>query len=137
MDSTAVILGIMGLAAVWLWSSAKVSTAAINSNLFTPQGLNAAGNAVGAGLTGISSILAAANPPTGSNYGGGPLSGQGAGSGNPSVFTPTADYTNLLNVPNLNPGGPDGGDTTSFTPSAGSDPFGLGNLSLSGSGDGT
>lgn len=136
MDSSVVIIGIMGLAAVWLWSSAKVNTAAINANLLSPSGLNAAGNAFGNVSNGVASLIAAIGGPTGSNTGGGPNGGQGAGSGNPSVFTPSADFSNLTGTPSLTlPGGPDGGDTssTSFGTGFTSSDLGIGNLNGDGS----
>lgn len=136
MDSTTVVLGIIGLAAVWIWSSAQVNTAAINQSLLSANGLNALGNVVGSTSNGVASLLAAIGGPTGSNSGVGPLGGQGAGSGNPSVFTPSADFSNLTGTPTLAlPGGPDGSDTagesfgTGFTASD----LGLGSLSQDGS----
>lgn len=131
-----VVLGIIALAAVWLWSSAQVSTAALNNNLLSPNGLTAAGNVIGASTNGIASLIAAINAPTGSNTGGGPYGGQGAGSGNPSVFTPSADFSNLTGTPSLTmPGGPDGGDTAATTFGAGftNSDLGIGNLNGDGS----
>jgi hypothetical protein len=131
-----IVLGIIALAAVWLWSSAQVNTAAINANLLTPNGLNALGNTVGSTTNGIASLIAAIGGPTGSNSGGGPNGGQSSGSGNPSVFTPSFDPSNLTGTPSLTlPGGPDGGDTasTSFGTGFTSSDLGIGSLSSDGS----
>jgi hypothetical protein len=119
LDSTALILGIIGLGAVWLWSNAKVQAAAINSSLLTPQGLNALGNVVGASSNGLANVLSAITySPTGSNTGGGPLAGQYGGPVQPGDTSFGGFNSNLLGIPSLTDpttgmtaGGPDGGDT--------------------------
>jgi hypothetical protein len=133
--STAVIIGICGLAAVWLWSNAKVQAAAIGSNLLSPAGLSALGNTIGASTQGVASILAAANAPTGSNTGSGPLSGQSGGPVQPGDTSYGGFNSNLLGIPSLSDpttgmtaGGPDGGDTT-FASGFSASSLGLGSLS--------
>lgn len=138
-----ILVGIMALAAVWIYSNAKVQTAALQSNLLSPQGLAGAGVGVGAASAGLGSLVnslsglfngghgggggytggnAFTDGIAGSNTGGGPLGGQsgilGGGSSDDSgSLIGLGDFGNDNNNPGagfMSPGGSDGGDTGTF-----------------------
>ena len=125
MDTTTLVLGICGLAAVWIYTSGKIQAASIAANPFSPAGLNAIGNGVGAATGGLASIIAAINGPGngttsmgGTNSGGGPLGGQTSDMGGGAGTTAFGDANAAIFGDNLTggglqtAGGTDGGDTS-------------------------